>query len=408
MKKNIGILYDNISGNTGDVAIGFSLKKILRQLNVNFQELVPGNYDPYMYDTIIIGGGHLLRKETNFFYDKFKIHGNHILNSMGIVDYPKDLNYLNQYRYVTFRSTGDKNKVNYLKKESLVVPCTTMLLEDIKDLNIIDNNKSIGIHLMPNLFSKEEEKMFISWASKLPYNIYFIPITHYNSDYDYMYEISMKIKNSIILPIMTPMEIFTVMGRLKYLITCSLHGAIFSYTHNTPFILMEQEKSRFFLEDRGLEKNLFNSIEDIIRLSENILNNVPDYSNLIIKDKNTLKQHIINIKDNLPKNSISVNKSSEKDDYILQQNQRIHLFQSKINKMYSKNYHLKRDILNLKNEFNNQNKKLSKLKMLNEKYNKQIDKIYKSRGWKLLLKFYAIDRKLNNIKKKLFLLNKKI
>jgi len=44
--KKVGILYDNISGNTGDVAIGLSVKKILRQLNVNFDELVPGRFNP--------------------------------------------------------------------------------------------------------------------------------------------------------------------------------------------------------------------------------------------------------------------------------------------------------------------------------------------------------------------------
>ena len=31
MKKKVGILYDNISGNIGDLAIGLSVKKILRE-----------------------------------------------------------------------------------------------------------------------------------------------------------------------------------------------------------------------------------------------------------------------------------------------------------------------------------------------------------------------------------------
>jgi len=51
--KKVGILYDNISGNTGDVAIGLSVKKILRKLGVSFDELVPGRFNPNDYDVIV-------------------------------------------------------------------------------------------------------------------------------------------------------------------------------------------------------------------------------------------------------------------------------------------------------------------------------------------------------------------
>jgi len=51
--KKVGILYDNISGNTGDVAIGLSVKKILRGMEVDFDELIPGNFNPNDYETII-------------------------------------------------------------------------------------------------------------------------------------------------------------------------------------------------------------------------------------------------------------------------------------------------------------------------------------------------------------------
>ena len=67
----IGILYDNISGNVGDVAIGLSLRKILNNMNLSFDELIPGRFNPKNYERIIIGGGHLLRSSPEFFYDKF-------------------------------------------------------------------------------------------------------------------------------------------------------------------------------------------------------------------------------------------------------------------------------------------------------------------------------------------------
>jgi hypothetical protein len=35
-------IYDSISGNIGDSAIGLSIEKILRELGLEFDELVPG------------------------------------------------------------------------------------------------------------------------------------------------------------------------------------------------------------------------------------------------------------------------------------------------------------------------------------------------------------------------------
>ncbi|WP_026884444.1 polysaccharide pyruvyl transferase family protein [Clostridium akagii] len=416
MKKNIGILYDNISGNTGDVAIGLSLRKIMKDLNVDFDELVPGNFNPELYDSIIIGGGHLIRKDHDFYYDKFKVRGHNILNSMGIVDSPTDLEYLNDYKYLSFRSSGDKKKAAYIKKESFVVPCTTMLLEDLNECPVKIEGASIGIHLIPKFFSEEEENLFINWISSLSYNVYFIPITHYNNDYEYMYSLSKRIRNASLLPIMTPMEIFTIIGKLKYIITCSLHGSIFSYIHNVPFILMDQDKSRCFLEDRGLERYLFNSLEDVIRLSEEMLGNKLDYSNLIIKDKNTLSTHVKNIEENIPKSNTSIASNKNISDQSLQTNHQINFLQAQIGDLHLKNQDLVEEVVSLNEGLQNKQNKINDLEKQvdnskNEIYDlhnksdnfenkisclqdeimnlrSELKSIYKSRGWKMLLILY--------------------
>lgn len=415
LKKNIGILYDNISGNTGDVAIGLSLRKIMRNLNIDFEELVPGNFNPDLYHSIIIGGGHLLRKNHDFYYDKFKVKGKHILNAMGIVDFPTDLEYLDNYRYLSFRSTGDKGKASYIKKESSIVPCTTMLLEDLNECPIKIDNAAIGIHLIPNAFSEEEEALFINWVSSLPYNVYFIPITHYNNDYNYMYKLSKKIKNACLLPIMKPLEIFTLIGRFHYVITCSLHGSIFSYIHNVSFILMDQEKSRFFLEDRGLERYLFNSLEDIIRLSEEMLNNTMDYSTLIIKDKIKLNNHIENIKENIPKGTTNIVKENKNiSDESLQVNHQVYFLQTKIDNLKLENYKLKLENSNLNNKINElsaeNNVVNNELINLNADlidkqnniidYQVQLDKIHNSKGWRLLKVTYKSIDEMKGLKNK--------
>jgi hypothetical protein len=43
--RKVGILYDNISGNIGDQAIGISLRKMLGEMGVEFEELVPGRFN---------------------------------------------------------------------------------------------------------------------------------------------------------------------------------------------------------------------------------------------------------------------------------------------------------------------------------------------------------------------------
>jgi hypothetical protein len=262
--KKVGILYDNISGNTGDVAVGISLKKILRDLHVAFDELTPGNFNPLEYETIIIGGGYLLRKGPDFFYDKFRVPGNHILNAMGISGEPDDLDYLKRYKRITVRSNGDKKKLAYLNTDVQVVPCTTMLLDDVA-VPFTFKKPCIGVHIFP-LFSPEGEARFIQWISSLPYTVYFLPITHYTRDIQYMRYLKEKIPGSEVLPILKAEEIFTLCGKFDFFISSSLHGAIFSYVHNVPFILHNaSEKMQFFMEDRKLERYLFRNFAQLKR-----------------------------------------------------------------------------------------------------------------------------------------------
>ncbi len=298
--KKVGILYDNISGNIGDQAIGISLRKMLRKIGVEFEELVPGRFHPKDYQTIIIGGGYLLQPSPNFFYDKFRVAGPHILNACGIVGFPDDLQYLNDYLYVSVRSSGDKHKLYYLTKEVKVVPCTTMLLDDLVEIDLRIHKPSVGVQLWDGII---DEELLAQFLSTQPYHVYFLPITHYNHDFKYLGRLSQKVKNATLLPILTPEEVFTIIGKLNYLITASLHGAIFAYVHNVPFALCGgQDKLVFFMQDRNLDAYLFNNFDELKSTFEVLQNNPPDYSESLERDLKTLKEHQGIIKDNLYKN----------------------------------------------------------------------------------------------------------
>lgn len=340
----VGILYDNISGNTGDVAIGLSVKKILREIGVEFDELFPGNFNPNDYETIIIGGGHLIRPSPDFFYDKFKVPGKNILNAAGILDSPDDLHYLNDYKYVTVRTSWDKERLSYLERDVHVIPCTTMLLEDLKDFALTPKYPSLGIHLRPNIFNRDEEKKFVNWASSLPFTIYFIPITYHNYDYIYLGHLSSKIKNSVLLSLMKPLEIFTFIGKLDYFISCSLHGGIFSYIHNVPFILFNyNEKMYFFMKDRNLQQYTFTNYRGMRGSFDNLLHDSLDYSEKISKDLDSLKSYMQYLKQTLPSGGLI---QVDKTDYEVQTNHQIHNLQNQ-----ARIYETKLRLYEAKNKF---------------------------------------------------------
>ncbi len=296
--KPIGLLYDNWSGNTGDLAIGMSLKLLMEEWGFIYEELPSGSYDANKYSIIIVGGGLLIREAPNSVYDIYKVKGQQILNSMGIHNAPIDLNYLNDYKYVTVRSHGDKAKLDYLDVPVHVVPCTTLLLKDLEHFDIQPSSPSLCIHLLPGALGESRVEL-IEWCRSLPYNIYFLPITHYNNDISYMESFKVNIPNAVCYPKMSPMEIFTVLGKFNYVISCSLHGAIFAYVHKIPFVLFNpshDRKMEYFMKDRHLESYLFNDFHSLKKCFESLVNSPPNYDASIELDFSVLKEHKLKIK----------------------------------------------------------------------------------------------------------------
>ena len=299
MRRKIGILHDNISGNTGDVAVGLSVKRILTDIGVSFEELVPGRFNPKNYETIIIGGGLLLRPSPDFFYDKFRVSGRHILNACGIDQSPDDLRYLDDYEYLSVRSTGDREKLRYLSSRVEVVPCTSMLLKESGGYGLPIKRPSLGIHLLPGVqfLDGQGERQFTEYISSLKLNVYFLPITHYAYDFEYMNRIAAEVPRSHVLPILRAQQIIATIGKFDYFITSSLHGAIFAYVHNVPFVAFDLEKIRFFMTDRGLARYLFQDFGGMKAAFESALDSRPDYSNKIAADYSVLHRHVNRIRD---------------------------------------------------------------------------------------------------------------
>jgi SAM-dependent methyltransferase len=406
MKKKVGILYDNISGNMGDLAIGLSVKKILRELRLEFDELVPGRFDPQDYATIIVGGGHLLRPHPDFFYDKFRVSGTHVLNCCGIVGAPPDLEYLNDYTYVSVRSGGDKGKISYLTKEVKVIPCTSMLLSDVPHCDLNIQRPSIGIQLWEGAV---DEDALVEYLSRAPFHIYFLPITHYNYDFKYLVKLTQRLKNSSLLPILETEEVFTLMGNFDYFISASLHGAIFAYVHRVPFILFDyQDKMKFFMQDRNLDKYLFKNFDELRLVFEKLLHDNPDYSTLLDQDFATLKEHKRNLKEVLPSQQSVVlfNK-------LVKTRSEVELLREKLESKNVQVGYLQKQVAAMNDDVKRQNPYIKELERdLNEKrthvgnLESTLNQIYDSHGWKALLTYYRMRDKILPIDTKRELLAK--
>ena len=393
--KKIGILHDNISGNIGDVAIGLSVKKILRKMNVEFDELVPGRFYSNDYEAIVIGGGNLIRPSPDFFYDKFKIPGNHILNTCGIVDAPSDLHFLDNYRYVSVRSTADKKKIHYLKREVKVVPCTSMLLDNVDDFSLPIEKPSIGIHLMPGFMRKEDEEQFIEWISSLGLNVYFLPVTHYNLDFIYLNSLRSKIVGSKIIPLLKAQEVFTIIGKFDYFVSSSLHGAIFSYVHNVPFIALdryEDKKIRFFMEDRDLGQHLFTDFHELKNAFERLMKDRPDYSEKVAKDFKVLDVHVRDLERILAESRkdsriTARDERKEDEDLTSQMNYQVHHLQLLT-------IELNAEIDRLHEELKLREDHVKNIEELLQFRNAEIQAIHKSISWQILGKYENFLHKL--------------
>lgn len=60
-EKPIGVLYDSVSNNTGDIAIGIALQQYLDEKKIRYEIVPPFDYNSADYSYLIIGGGQLIR-----------------------------------------------------------------------------------------------------------------------------------------------------------------------------------------------------------------------------------------------------------------------------------------------------------------------------------------------------------
>lgn len=293
--KPVGLLWDSVSNNIGDQAIGLVLKQFCETRNIPYQVLNPFSYDVNEYSTVIVGGGELLRKRGDIFYDSFRVPGSYILNTVGIheMDY---VSYLQNYRLLTVRSGADKAALASLGDRVQVRPCVSVLFEDYFGNENIENKypeNLIGVHINVATLRMKPELLHALEALDKKYKLLLIPFTLYQSDLRLMGTLEKWLDNATVMTDVDPISAFHTIGRLRMLISSSLHASIFAYIQNIPVLAFPlYPKIGYFFGERALKSSLYADGKELFDGVKRVLDAPPDYSYAIERDKELARLHL--------------------------------------------------------------------------------------------------------------------
>lgn len=256
----VGLLYDSVSANTGDIAIGIAGRQELARHGIDdVTVLDPFSPVPGDLDAVVVGGGELIRPLGDAFYDAFRTKSGTILNAVGVWQSAERLEHLRSYEYVSARSTAEAAVLGRYVDDVHVLPCTTTTLESERfPIDGIEPGEPVvGVHVVPHMLAMCPDLVKIIDA--LPEKKVFIPFTHYNYDDSFMRSLPFDRSHAVHLPILPPLELHSVLGQMSYVVTSSLHASLFAYAQQVPFASAHQEKVANYFGDRGLGRFVVSS-----------------------------------------------------------------------------------------------------------------------------------------------------
>jgi len=280
------LLFDSISKNTGDIAIGIAARQLLEKRGVTTS--VPSPFEADLVGPAVIGGGELIRLSGDEFYDAFRREGPHILNASGIWTSADHLSYLNDYAFVSARSSREVEVLQQSVPDARLLPCATTLLESPRfDLaGTASGEPLVGIHLAPHALRLIED--IVEIVDRIPYRKVFIPFTHYNRDRSFMASLPFNMSNAVLLDDLQPLELHSIIGQLKYLIATSLHASIFAFSQNVPFASIYQKKVGYYFSDRGLGEHVVDNGDALRTIIQRFDTEPADFSALIAADRDAV------------------------------------------------------------------------------------------------------------------------
>ena len=104
----VGVLYDSLSNNIGDIAMIDAARDGLSPHGIT--DVVPVKLlsaEPQVFDAVIVGGGELIRPVGDAFYDRFRYERGFMLHAAGVWENANDLDYLSEYAMDSARTEAE-------------------------------------------------------------------------------------------------------------------------------------------------------------------------------------------------------------------------------------------------------------------------------------------------------------
>jgi len=258
----VGFLWDSLSENTGDQAIGSTLLRLAARAGVSALEPFEiGRHRWRDFGCLVIGGGELLTAPGDPYYDLFRPPGEHVLNTVG-TGAAIEASYLDSYRLVSVRSQADRESLHGLQREVRVAPCLTVLFDEVAVEREADASchGRLGLQLQPAAIVPSELAGTLAVLRQLGETC-FVPFTHYNGDRELQRALADAAGLAAPLTIDDPDAAFAAIRRLSGIVTSSLHATIMAYVAGVPFLAIPYaSKVERFVRERGLAHRLLSDL----------------------------------------------------------------------------------------------------------------------------------------------------
>ncbi|MEO6076751.1 MAG: glycosyltransferase [Dokdonella sp.] len=272
----IGLLHDSVSLATGIRATSRVVQRAFAANDIAHRvvdPMAPVSDDLAM---LVIGGGMLLRAPDDPVYRAFRVRGRHVLHSVSVGD-ARDTDYLDDYACVAVRARADRNRLG----RGIVCPSLSLLYGDYRPADIPIAgvpDGAIGIHVTPAM--RDHALGFVHVLSTLGVGpVVWLPTADLRGR-DLLETLHSSLPGSVVLPGGDPDALWNIVGRLRALVTPSLHAAGFAYAQRTPFLTYGYgSELGDFLRDRDLTDCQLSIATDLQRQLPNLLERsdaVPD------------------------------------------------------------------------------------------------------------------------------------
>lgn len=267
MNPAIGLLWDALSDNTGDAAVGSVARRCLERMGFSGRviNLHPARPFPKDLSLVWIAGGELLHPVGHPYYDLFRQPGRHVLFSVGTNGRP-EVAHLAEYLFSSVRSRADYEALLGAGKSVEVVPCVTLLIDDHaepRDASPADGRVLVHLHAgvpAADLVSEAEALL-----TALGPRAALLSFTAYNSDFALLAPLAKAAGVPLLRP-SDPDEAFAWIRSARAVVCGSLHATIFAYVAGVPFLTLDYAgKIGRFLDERGLACRRLGAVSEVVK-----------------------------------------------------------------------------------------------------------------------------------------------